>query len=431
MSWRAFGSGVGIELAENHLRVAITRVRPGGIDVTGIHTIENYHQRPAAEWGNEFVSFLKQHNAAHLAATVLLPRREMIVRVINLPGVEPKDLEAALHLQIDTLHPYPEGEAAWTWARLNKSHTVLVGIAKASYIGRLVELFAEAGVKVAAFTFSAAAIHGALRLYGAPPSEGFLGLMETPGGVEAYGESTSKPIYSAIYDQQWERASVLASAELRLPENSAPARELAGLLPSPRRVPADARPAQYALAYLAAINSACPRWMLSVNLLPAAERSTSSRLIYVPSVILGGLLILAFAGLGFYHRYEDKKYLDAIEAEIRFLEPRAKRVSQYDQRTLQSQNRIVLMDRFQSRTRQDLDALREATKLIPPPAWLNTLELTRSTLVVAGETDQANGLLRALDSSPQFQNSEFLVPLSRVGNAEIFRIRSAREGAPQ
>ena len=117
---------------------------------------------------------------------------------------------------------------------------VLVGIAKAAYIGRLVELFAEAGVKVAAFTFSAAAIHGALRLYGAPPSEGFLGLMETPGGVEAYGESTSKPIYSAIYDQQWERASVLASAELRLPENSGPARELAGLLPSPRRVPAEA-----------------------------------------------------------------------------------------------------------------------------------------------------------------------------------------------
>jgi hypothetical protein len=37
-------------------------------------------------------------------------------------------------------------------------------------------------------------------------------------------------------------------------------------------------------------------------------------------------------------------------------------------------------------------------------------------------------LLKAIDSSPQFQNSEFVVPLSRIGNVEIFRIRAAREG---
>jgi hypothetical protein len=50
-------------------------------------------------------------------------------------------------------------------------------------------------------------------------------------------------------------------------------------------------------------------------------------------------------------------------------------------------------------------------------------------MVVAGEADQATGLLKALDSSPQFESSEFLVPLNRIGNTEIFRIRSAREGA--
>ena len=89
---------------------------------------------------------------------------------------------------------------------------------------------------------------------------------------------------------------------------------------------------------------------------------------------------------------------------------------------------MELLDRFATRTKTDLDALRETTRLIPPPAWVHSFELTRSTLVVGGESDQASGLLKALDSSALFQNSEFMIPINKVGDVEVFRIRSAREG---
>ena len=85
--YAAFGSGVGIEIGAQHLEVTAARVRPYGIDVLGATTIRDFGQRPAAQWGLEYARFLQEAGASHLAATVLLPRRETIVRQIALPGV--------------------------------------------------------------------------------------------------------------------------------------------------------------------------------------------------------------------------------------------------------------------------------------------------------------------------------------------------------
>lgn len=427
-NWLAIGTGVGIELAARRLRVVIAKVRPGGVDVLGAHVIENYHERPAAEWGAEYAAFLRKHGAGHLSATVLLPRREVIVRLVSLPGVAPKDTEGALQLQIDTLHPYPEADVSWTFARI-KENAVLVAVTRQAYVERQVELLGEAGIKIASFTFSAAASYGAVRLLSDPPKTGFLGLLETEDGIEVYGESPAKPLYSASYSQTWERAAALAAAELRLTEEITP-HELAGLLPSPRRAPADGGiDRSFVLAYMAALAAACPRRALPTNLLPAAQRVSSSRLIYVPTAALGLLTIIGLVALALYGRYEDQKLLTSLEAEIARLEPRAKLVAALDQRTEQTRTRVTMLDAFQSQTKADLDALRETTRVIPAPAWVNLLELTRTSLIVAGEADQATGLLKALDGSTHFQNSEFVVPLSRIGNIEVFRIRTTREGA--
>ncbi len=427
-NWLAFGTGVGIELASNGLRVVVARVRPSSVEVPGAHLIENHHERPAAEWGREYAEFLSRHGAAHLAATVILPRRDVIVRVVALPGVESKDTEAALRLQIDTMHPYAEGDAAWSWARIGKTNSILVALARQSYIDRQLELLTEAGVKVASFTVSAAAVYGALRLHGAPPAEGFAGLLETEAGVEVYGESAARPVYSASVPDSWERAALVARSELRL-ERLEP-RELTEVLPKPVAAP-DNLSSTFGTAYAAALASACPRYALSANLLPQSMRQQSSRLIYAPTLALGALLMAGLAGLGFYSRYEDKRYLEALHNEIQTLEPRVKRLEQVDKRMEQTRQRMRTLDAFQARTRNDLDAVKEVTRVVPPPAWLNTMELTRTTLTIAGESDQATGLLKSIDSSAQFQNSEFVVPLNRVGNTEIFRIRAAREGGPR
>ncbi|HYP13180.1 MAG TPA: pilus assembly protein PilM, partial [Bryobacteraceae bacterium] len=161
--WLAFGTGLGLEVRERELQATIVRVRPNEIGVLGSATVTDFRTRPAAEWGTELGSFLRKIGAGHIAATVLLPRRDVIVRQLQMPGVSDKDLGAAIQFQLDALHPFGDDEIYSSWARIGKTSFVLVGIARRDVVDGYSTTFAEAGIKIAAFTFSAAVLYSALR----------------------------------------------------------------------------------------------------------------------------------------------------------------------------------------------------------------------------------------------------------------------------
>ena len=430
--WLAFGTGVGIEVGSRDLRAVAVRVRPNGVDLIGDMILERYQERPAAEWGSEYEAFARQIGVSHVAASVLLPRRDVIVRQIAVPGVSDSDLAAAVGYQIDSLHPYPEDEAVHTWARTGETGHVLVGIARREVIDRYIALFAEAGIKVASFTFSAASLFSSLRLLGAPPAEGFLALSVRGEEMEAYGESPSRPVFSAAFDVPSpafaDKARSLALSELRLPGELETSR-IADVLPHPKRVPEGYDLAPAALPYAAAVASACPRLSLPLNLLPEQMRMVSSRAMYVPTIVLSVLVILGAGSLWGYTRYEDQQYRNRLEAEIARIEPLARKALTMDQAIDKARARTLLLDDFRKRTRADLDALNELTRIMQQPTWVSALELTRDGVRLNGETDQAAALLKIVDKSPLFEGSEFTAPIARVAAGETFGIRARREGA--
>ncbi len=419
----AFGTGVGIEIRGADLEVTVARVRPSGAQAAGSTVIRAFRQRPAAEWGAEYLAFLKRTGESRLSATVLLPRGEIIVRQLALPGVAARDLESAIALQLDSLHPYGEDEAVYGWSPLADG-MVLVGILRRAALERYAALFAEAGVPVASFTFSAAAIHAALRLFGAPPS-GFLTVSRAePGGpVEIYGESAARPVFSAEFDAPEERAVLLGAAELRLaPETQAVT--LAEVLPRRRGESAEGRSA---LAYAAALAGACPRLAPAANLLPQAMRHSHSRAMFIPTAVLAALLLATSAAALGYGKLADRAYLRKLGEEIARVEPDARKAAALDRQIGLARGRARLLDEFRGRTRADLDALRELTNLLPPPIWSNSLDLTREAATINGEADQAAGLIKIIDASPLFRNAEFSV-IARTGSNELFRIHTLREG---
>src|SRR5260370_5328206 len=124
----AFGTGVGIEIGERDLAVAISHVRPNGVKIAGSTIIQNCRERPAGEWGSEYLKFLRENGASHLAATVVAPKREVIVRQVALPGVANKEFGAAVGYQVDTLHPYGEDEVGYGLQHVLEDCTAPVGI---------------------------------------------------------------------------------------------------------------------------------------------------------------------------------------------------------------------------------------------------------------------------------------------------------------
>lgn len=425
--WLALGTGVGIVMGREDLIVTVVRLRPSGTRVLGELTIPRFREQPAAEWGANYAAFLQKLGARHLAATILLPRDEVTVRQVLLPGVSDKDLPSAIRFEIDSLNPYSEEEAAYDGARIGKTSSILIGITRRSSLERYTALLSQAGVKVASVTFSGPAIYSALRLYSDTPADGLVALGQDGDEVEVYGESPTRPLFSARLDQPADRARALAVSELRLPpETEANALHLE--LPQPVAAPEDYDPARSSLAYAAAVSSASLLHPLALNLLPPEQRSSASRLRYVPTAVLGSVvLMLAIAALA-YPKYSDRGYLELLQAQIRGLDPLARKAAEADRQTIAARNQSQTLDAFRQHTREDMDALVDLTHLLAPPAWLNSLQLTRTSVSIAGQTDQAAGLIKLLDSSRHFHESAFSLPLQRNTGGEVFSIRTTRKG---
>jgi len=423
----SFGSAIGMEIGPADLEVVAARVRPTGIQVAGRTTIPNFAGRAAADWGMEYAAFLRSTGMSHVSATVLLPRRDVIVRQVGLAGVARRDRAAAIRLQLDTLHPYGDDEVSWDWTAVGE-HAALVGIARRDAVERYSRLFAEAGIAVRSFTFSAAAIHAAIRLNG-PAGRSFVALRRTAtGSLEAYGESPARPVFSAEFQLSPEQATVRSLAELRLSPETEP-RTLEEILPRPAVNPIQNDLSRNALPYATALAGACPRLTPAANVLPPEQRRSSSRAIFIPTAILGLLVILAIAGMAAYSRIADRVYLSQLQAEIAQMEPQTRRAGALDRQIESSRARTRLLDQFRGQTRTDMDALEELTKLLAPPDWSNSINMTRDQVRVSGEAPQAAPLLRLLDASPFFQNSEFL-GIGRGNGTETFQLRTNRRKRP-
>jgi Tfp pilus assembly protein PilN len=428
--WLAIGTGIGIEIGSEDLTVTVVRLRPNGVRVLGELTIPHFREQPAADWGSAYAAFLQKLGVGHLAATILLPRDEVTVRQISLPGVTDKDLPSAVRFEIDSLNPHSEEEVAYDWGRVGKTSSVLIAITLRSVVERYSALFSQAGVKAACFTFSAPTIYSALRLLSAPPKDGFLALEPAEDGLEVYGESVTRPIFSARLDQPVDRVRILAVSELRLaPETEAAA--LRDQLPQPLAAPESYDPSRACLSYAAALAGAGLLRPLSLNLLPREQRQSASRLRYVPTAALGVIvLLLAVAALA-YPSYSDRHYVGLVQAQIQALDPLAKKAAGVERETANARNRSQTLDNFRQQTRLDLDALNELTHTLAPPVWLNSLQLTRNSVNITGEADQAATLIKLLDGSRQFQASSFSLPLQKSAGGEAFSIRSSRKGAAQ
>ena len=151
------------------------------------------------------------------------------------------------------------------------------------------------------------------------------------------------------------------------------------MLPKPAVNPVQNDMSRNALPYATALSGACPRFAPSVNVLPAEYRQFNSRAVFVPTMVLGGLLLLLAGSMWFYAQWSEKQYLKQVEAEIAKLEPLHRRADALDRDTERTRARALLLDGFRKQTRMDLDALNELTHLLEPPAWSNNIEIASAT----------------------------------------------------
>ena len=174
--------------------------------------------------------------------------------------------------------------------------------------------------------------------------------------------------------------------------------------------------------------SAVPFGTRLANFIPASRRASHSRIQYAIPVVLVVLLILATIGvLVVLPAIERSRTVAALTAEVRQLEPQANRAQSLERAIATARSRTAALADFRSRTQADLDVLEELSRILPSNAWTSQVEVFPDTVTIAGEAAEAGPLLRLLDSSPLFQNSEFSISVVRTAQqTEQFRIRTQR-----
>src|SRR5207249_1079851 len=188
------------------------------------------------------------------------------------------------------------------------------------------------------------------------------------------GESPSRPVFSAQFDLPADRAGALAAAELRLPPETAPVR-IDQILPAPIEAGVEFDFSRSTMPYAASLAGACPRLAAAANLLPEDKRSANSRMIFVPTAILAALVLLVAGAVFGYSRIEERRYVATLEAESAGLASQVKRIAGLDKSFELARARVRLLDEFRGRSKHDLDALNELTRLLAPPIWTSHTEL--------------------------------------------------------
>src|SRR5205814_4732132 len=133
-----------------------------------------------------------------------------------------------------------------------------------------------------------------------------------------------RPLFSAEFELAPERAASLALSELRLAPDTAP-QTLEEILPKPDVNPVANDISRNALPYATALAGACPRLAPAANVLPPENRRFNSRAVFIPTVILGSLLLLTAGAMLFYSSWSEKQYLKTLNAEIARLDPERKK----------------------------------------------------------------------------------------------------------
>lgn len=430
-NWMRIGSGVGIEFDGADLLVTAVRVRFERVSVRGELRIANYSARPAAEWGAEYAAFLKKLDLNHLAAYVLLPREAATVRLLSLPPIKSSEMDAAVRYQTESLHPYAEDEAVFSWTKLEKPGDILVAITRKETIDHLAALLAEAGISVACFTVNAAVLYSAVRFLKAPADSEFAAIESVDNGMEIYGESHARAVFSAFVSGSVARMESFTRAELRLNPDHVFA-PLRSLLPSVAGTSDELSGSEYqsSRCYAAALCAAAPRLALRLNLLPKELRQNSSRLLFVPTAVLVALLGVCVVAMAAESRWEQRQYSRKLETQIRQLQPAAQQARLLEQRTRKAQAATQQIDSFRMRSKADLDAVDQLSRIVTPPGYLSSLDLSRANAMLAGEAPSAVGLLKALDASPLFRNSSFMQTIGRTKDGEAFRVKAERQGTP-
>ena len=425
-------------------------------------TVARFDQVSSAERRRQVQGFLKRNQVTHCNVVLSLPRREVLVRELELPLEARDNLAKVVEYQMVNLLPSEEQAVSYDYLvvqepsgspRLRATIFVILQSTLERYLdlcrglGLSLDRIVPQAVAVANYVRSAiprAGSAASLVAVPAPPDGELVGLVQ--GQLRLCKEFQGG---DAALAEVLENEVDLFRGEARLPEETPVELFLAGesealseagerlslrAVPLPqaaevrRTGPADQDAGTHWPALAAAFCGFRRKGALDVNLLPVEQRVRKPRWEMLPTYALlaaNGLLLLA---LLFRGPVQQAALSEELSRERERLQPSVTAFRKLESQADHWRDRAGLLSRHKHRNQALLAALADLSLIWPQDSMVTLFNLEDGVIRVQGTSGQAAALPQILEDSRYFKEVELVSAITRNAEGrESYRIQARLE----
>jgi Tfp pilus assembly PilM family ATPase len=329
-------SSVGIEVGRDDLVITCLQSNLAAAVFTHFKRIQNFRTREKAEVRREIESFFKSNRLDRESISLGIPRADVVIRHLDLPAEVADNLKQVVQYQVQAFEPTEEEKFYFDYAPLRSSPgakriSVLLLLVKKSILDGHLSVLQELGIRPALVSIGSIGLANLLFGTIARDHSGKVFVLAdlTADGLEISALRGGGLVYSResvkAGGESWRdlilRELSSAAEKIRLgPEDSIEKIYIAGdgsaevqrelreelpdcdllggrikfEMPVENRGRLDEASASLGLAYSGMVR----RPPVKINLLPAEMRNQQTRWAYVPTVILGLVILALLAALG-------------------------------------------------------------------------------------------------------------------------------------
>ena len=436
-------TGIGIEIRGEEILLSSLQGNLSGGTLTHFHRIADYRHRESLELRQEVHLFLRNNVLGQGNIVLGLPRRDILLRHLDLPVEVSDNLKQAIQYQVQSFEPTEEDSYYFDYTVLNRTGknkrlSILLVMVRKSILDNHLQLLNELGIQPAVVTCSTLALTNLFLQNNRNLQDKTYILVDmTPASLELLVLHNGVPVYSQEAfkepDLSW-RDLILkeinqAVSKTRLnPENSIEQIVLAGessesaqealkeeipectLLENTTHLKSTAENRRYVqeaatvtgLAHIAMTRNPA----IKINLIPDAFRFRQPRWAYISAAVLGICLLVLLAGLFFHRQVQDRQLLRELDKEISSLKTSVTKVQALRQQTEDLEKEIHAIENLFRKKDVNLEVFQELTTILPEDTYLNNYSYRDGIIQIAGLSDSATDLIPILENSSLLHNVE-------------------------
>ena len=408
----------------------------GGTFAQYMH-VPDFQKRDIEELRQEVQLFLKNNLLGKDNIVIGIPRRDILLRYLDLPGEVSENLKQVIQYQVQSFEPTEEDSYYYDYTLLgrnpkNKRLSILLAMIHKNLLDDYLQKLFDLGIQPAAVTCSSLALANLFLqnrknlqdknyiLAHTTPSS--LSLLLLQNGVPVYSQETTKE-----ENQSWKELILKETGEAvsrnRLDAESAIEQiVLAGDASEPAYaelkvdfeecirlkdtvpIKSNESTAPYLEKAVSAIGLAFTGMTrhptIKINLIPAAFRFKQSRWAYISAAVLGLIIIALLAGMFFHRQIQSRTLVEELDREITSRKDLVDRVMELRKETESLAGEIDFIEKLYQKQDVNLEVLQELTQLLPMDTYLTNYQYRDGKITLIGYSDSASDLVLTLESSP-------------------------------